>query len=377
MDKIIIEVKGRKIERLIKKLINNKIKLYRIKIINSDLAHIVISKNDYLEFIKLKTIYEYQIIGSRGLINIRKKIKINRLLIIFILLSIITIKIISNMIFHIEVVYNDSKWRNFIIEELAKKGIKKYSFKKSFEELSKIKEEILEEYKDKIEWLEIEELGTNYIIRLEERKINTPENDNKKYNIVSSKDAIIKRIDAEKGQIVKEINNYVTKGDIIISGNISLNDEIKGISGAKGNVYGEVWYKVIVSFPLRYYDEKEKGNKKNIIDINIFNNNFFNKNKNYRIISQNKLYENTFIPFSISINQVKEIEKIDTLYTIDEAIIKAEELGKQKIKSKLNDNESIIETKNLKVDIKDSKIELDMFIVTYENIAQYQEIVEE
>lgn len=376
MDKIIIEIQGRKIERLIKKLINNKIKLYKIKIINNDLAHILISKKDYLNFIKLKTIYEYRIIGSSGLINIRSKIKTNKLLIIFVIISLIVIKLFSSMIFNIEVVYNDSKWRKFIIEELEKKGIKKYSFKKSFNELSKIKKEILDEYKDKIEWLEIEEVGTNYIVRLEERKINNINIDNKKYNVVASKDAVIKRIDAEKGQIVKEINSYVKKGDIIISGNISLNDEIKGISGAKGNVYGEVWYKVSVSFPLSYYEEKEVGTKKNKLNINLFNKNLFSNN-NYRVISNYKLYENTFIPFSINLESVKRIEKIDTIYTIDEATKKAEEIGIEKIKSKLNDNEMIIESKNLKVNIKESKIELDMFIVTYENIADYIEIMEE
>ncbi len=376
MDKIIIEIQGRKIERLIKKLINNKIKLYKIKIINNDLAHILISKKDYLNFIKLKTIYEYRIIGSNGLINIRSKIKTNKLLIIFVIISLIVIKLFSSMIFNIEVVYNDSKWRKFIIEELEKKGIKKYSFKKSFNELSKIKKEILDEYKDKIEWLEIEEVGTNYIVRLEERKINNINIDNKKYNVVASKDAVIKRIDAEKGQIVKEINSYVKKGDIIISGNISLNDEIKGISGAKGNVYGEVWYKVSVSFPLNYYEEKEVGTKKNKLNINLFNKNLFSNN-NYRVVSSYKLYENTFIPFSINLESVKRIEKIDTIYTIDEATKKAEEIGIEKIKSKLNDNEMIIESKNLKVNIKESKIELDMFIVTYENIADYIEIMEE
>ena len=42
------------------------------------------------------------------------------------------------------------------------------------------------------------------------------------------------------------------------------------------------------------------------------------------------------------------------------------------INSKLNDKEKIIETKDLKVDVKDSKIDLEMFIVVYQNITDYR-----
>ena len=380
--KIKINVKGRKIERFIKKLTISGINIYKMTMINRNEINIIIDKNDYNKLLKIKTIYDYSIVDGYGFIKIRKILKINRLFILLIILSIIFIYSISNMIFNIEVIYNDKEIRNFIIEELDKRGIKKYSFKKNFSSLKKIKEDILNEYKDKLEWLEIETLGTNYIVRLEERKLNNTEKNYDKQNVVAKKDAIIKKIDASSGQIIKEVNSYVKKGDIIISGNIYLNDELKNVVRADGKVYGEVWYKVNVSYPFVYKEEKETGKKQNVFVIHFLNKSYNLSLNNYKTkTSESKtIYKNLLFPFYITYEKQKEIEVIDEVYTIDEAIKKAEEKGTKEILSKLNDKESIISSKDLKVDIKDSKIELEIFYAVYEDITEYakiEELVEE
>ena len=69
-----------------------------------------------------------------------------------------------------------------------------------------------------------------------------------------------------------------------------------------------------------------------------------------------------------------EINIIDEVYTIDEVIDKALELGRSKINAKLGESEFIITEKKLKLNIKNSKIVLDMFYSTYENITDYEEI---
>ena len=67
----------------------------------------------------------------------------------------------------------------------------------------------------------------------------------------------------------------------------------------------------------------------------------------------------------------------DNLTGIKEAINKAENLAKEKITSKLSDNEYIIDTKKLKVEENNSKILLELFVSVYEDITDYREIVEE
>ena len=119
--------------------------------------------------------------------------------------------------------------KNNLNEELNKNGIYKYSFKKNYQELKNIKNIILTKYKDNIEWLEIENVGTRCILKLEERIKSEENNTNELRNIVALKDAVILDVKASNGIIVKRTGSTVKKGDIIISGNIYLNENIKNI----------------------------------------------------------------------------------------------------------------------------------------------------
>ena len=89
---------------------------------------------------------------------------------------------------------------------------------------------------------------------------------------------------------VKEVNEYVKKGETVISGSIYLNEELKENVKAMGEVYGEVWYKLSVEYPIINDLKEETGNKKTVYSINFFDNSFilFNFSKYF-----NHLFENT------------------------------------------------------------------------------------
>ena len=376
--KIKINIKGRKIERFIKRLADNKINIYNMEMINRNEANIVILKSDYLKVLNIKSIYEFNIVGGTGMIKIRKTLKLNSLILVFLVIGIIVLQILSRMIFSIEVVHTDKSIRNKMLSELENYGLKIHAFKKSYDEVQKIKEQILTNHKDDIEWLEIENIGTKYIVRLEERKIKNNEESNEKRHVIASKNAIIKKIEAENGEIVKEINSYVNAGDIIISGNITLNEQVKNTVSASGHVYGEVWYKVKVDYPLAYSEKHETGNGQKRLVFNFLNKSYelgFKKYKD-KNVSSKTLLKHIFLPISLTYDNQREVIAIDEVYTIEQAIKKAEERAYAEINSKLNDKEKILSSKNLKVDVNDSKIELEMFFTVYEDITEYQKIEE-
>ena len=366
--KIKINIKGRKIERFIKRLADNKINIYNMEMINRNEANIVILKSDYLKVLNIKSIYEFNIVGGTGMIKIRKTLKLNSLILVFLVIGIIVLQILSRMIFSIEVVHTDKSIRNKMLSELEKYGLKIHAFKKNYDEVQKIKEQILTNHKDDIEWLEIENIGTKYIVRLEERKIKNNEESNEKRHVIASKNAIIKKIEAENGEIVKEINSYVNAGDIIISGNITLNEQVKNT----------VWYKVKVDYPLAYSEKHETGNSQKRLVFNFLNKSYelgFKKYKD-KNVSSKTLLKHIFLPISLTYDNQREVMAIDEVYTIEQAIKKAEERAYAEINSKLNDKEKILSSKNLKVDVNDSKIELEMFFTVYEDITEYQKIEE-
>ena len=283
------------------------------------------------------------------------------------------------MIFSIDIIHNNKDVRKLLLNELNNYNIKPGTFRKDYKDLDKIKKNILSDYKDKIEWLEIERLGTKYIVRLELRELKSEPKVNENRNVVAKKSAIIKKIEAKSGEIVKNVNEYVQKGDVVITGEIKLNDELKSVISAEGKVYGEVWYKVKTEFPLFYHDEKITNNTNQVYTMKILNKTIelfnFNHYKDKKI-DEKVLFSSLYFPFQITKQKQTMIIKKENIYTDEEAINEASQLALEKMKSQLNDNEYVIDQKNLKVSLKDSKIILDTFFTVYEDITDYIKIEE-
>ena len=374
--KIKLNVKGKNIERFIKRLKSNNINLLKIEYIKYNEINIIIYKKDYEKLLELKTIYDVNMVDIYGIIKVREVINIYKYLIIFIVIGIMLLIFLSNVIFNVEVIHNDKDLRNLIINELENYNIKKYKFKKNYDEIQAIKNDILTKYQDKIEWLEIEEQGTSYIIRVEPRIIPNNEVSYEKQNVVAGKSAVIKKIIAKSGEVVKNLNTYVNKGDIIISGNIYLNEEVKDVVKADGIVYGEVWYNVKVEYPYIYSEIKEKNNYQDVYVLKIFDKEFeftFNKFKDKKI-EENIILQNNILPIYLVKQKQQELETISLLLTSEEAKDKAIKEAIKKMNEKLDGEEKIIDYKILNFDIEDDKVILDIFFTVYEDITSYSKI---
>lgn len=369
-NKIKLNIKGKNIERFIKRLTNNNIELLKIDYIKYNEINIIVYKKDYLKILDLKTIYEVTIVDIYGIMKLQKKVSINKFLLLFSLLGILIIVFLSNIIFKIEVVHNSSEIRNFILNELEIYNIKEKTFKKSYDELQVIKKSILEKYKDKIEWLEIEVVGTKYVVRLQERLTINQDEISEKVHIISNKDAIIKDVVASQGEILKSKNEHVKKGEIVISGEIKLNEQVKKITGAIGKVYGEVWYETTINYPLTYNEEKETGKQQTKLVLKVLNKEL-QFGKKYKKIKEDTILNHLFLPFGLYKQRQVEVVNISEVLTYEQAINKALELSKEKIKLNLKEDEYIISTNILKTNLLDDKVEIKVFYAIYEDITDY------
>lgn len=365
-----IKAKGKNIERFIKRLISLDIELLEIKYIKYNEIIVKIFETDLEQIEQVKTIYDIELINYYGLKKYMDIIKKNKLIILTIIFSFGFILYLSNTIFSIDVIHNDKNIRELILNELKENDIKIYSNVKNYKYINKVKQKILNKYKDKIEWLEIENSGTKYIVRLEERKINNIENTSTPRNLVASKNALIISVEASSGEIIRNKNDYVRKGDIIVTGDIKLNETVKNKVSALGKVYGEVWYKVVVEYPLKYNEEKITNDVKNTYSIKFLNNKISLYNK-YFTTKESILYQDKVIPFIILKEKKNKVVNIEQTLTKDEAINKAIDVSTEKMKSKLSDNEYIIDTKKLKVEANESKIILELFFTVCEDITDY------
>ena len=152
-----IKVEGKNINNYIKRLIKNKINIIKLIPISYKEVHIIIKYNDYKKLIKYNTIYKTSIINTYGKIKIKELLKKNSILIINMLIGLVLIIFLSNIIFSIDIIHEDKEIRELLKEELNKNGIKKYTFKKNYQTIEQIENNILNDNKDKLEWIEIKE----------------------------------------------------------------------------------------------------------------------------------------------------------------------------------------------------------------------------
>lgn len=361
--------------RLTEKLYNIGINIYEIKNFDNYLL-IKISYEDYEKLKKYLKSYNISIFSYTGIKKIEKYAMKNFVFFISLFIGVIILLIVNNMIFKIEIKTNNKEIYEMVNESLKENNIKVFTLKKRHKNVEKIVEKILQENEKDIEWLEIVYDGLKMKVLVTEKIKFNSEVEYKHCNVVASSSGKIISMNVYKGDVLKEINDYVNKGDILITGEITHNEEVKDILCAKGEVYGEVWYKIKVSVP--FVEEYKEYTGKNRYNFQIKTNNQKFKIFKDRLKSYEEKYENIYKLNDFEINFVKEKEYIikNEKLNEEEAYEKAFKDGVDKIQNNLSKDEEILVKKVLKKSIFDSTIYLELFVVTKEEIGEV-EIVEE
>ncbi len=352
-----VRIKGRNVQRYLKRVIQDKIHIIRIIPISVREVEILLDYHEYLKLMEYKSIYEVKVLRYYGTKRLKTSFKNNSILFSFMIVGLALIFFFSRVISQVEVIHQDSEMRSYLLEELKRYGIKKYSFKKNYDELEKIEDKILSDNKDKLEWIEIIEYGTKYTVRVEGRKLNEAKNEHQLQHIVSRKNAVISRIEATQGEKLKFVNDYVKKGDIIISGEITLPDNTSVSTMAQGRVYGEVWYQVTLRYPYVYQESRLTGNSKTVYAIYFFNKRYglFNFSK-YRTFESKRDILFSFNLLDIQFVRERQYETLvkDEIYTDSMVEVKALEYVEKKL---MRDNPYIRKVLKMKVLEKNSDSE--------------------
>jgi len=284
----------------------------------------------------------------------------------------------TRIIIQIDILTNNQDLYRAVLNELDKEGIRKYTFIKNDGELGKIKSIIVDNNRDILEWINIERKGMKYVVNIEPKVDKNIEEKEEYCNIISTKDAIITKIVASNGMEVKDINDSVKKGDIIISGDIKYNEETKAQVCAEGIVYGTTWYTIHISLPktyesiiqldkVRYNLGLEYNNKK----IKIF------RPRLVEYIDESKPIVNIF-GYQFQFIKEREVAREYINYTEEELENNINALVREKMRQTLEGESQIIDTKVLKKYDNDSTIDVEIFIVAEEQISDIStEMVEE
>lgn len=359
--RIYLEVSN-ELNRFIKKCIDNNINLYNISY-KKDKMVVLIDVKDYLKIKRLNYYSKIRVVKYDGLLNIKKIIKDNMFYISVIFLSFIWMNLLTNYIVDIEIIHSNSGIRRLLKEELDKNNIKKFSLAYSFEELDNITKKILADNKNNLEWVSIKKDGMKYIVRAEERIIKSEVVSDKPRDIVASKDAYITKVIGSKGNVLVRQGEYVKKGTVLISGKITLYEDVKGVTSASGSVYGNVWYECTVETPKEISSERLTGRKR--YNLNVGNKILLrNKYQNFR---QKNIREIKIFGLKIKFYREEEVEIIKTKTDDEYALNRL----KEEFDKKLNGKGVIIYQKVLKKEENNSTIKYRVFIITNELINAY------
>lgn len=333
-----------------------------------------VSYDDYLYIRRRYKCHIVKYYGKKNIVNIYEN---NKYVLLSLIISFMLLFLLCNTIFDIKINSDDKDIVNIINDSLKDNGIDVYKRKVSFNTLNSIKNKILEDNKDTLEWIEIREKGCIYYIDVTPRvKSNNNVDNTSPSDIVAEKDGVIKHIVVHRGSKVIDNGDYVKKGDVLISGNIIKNENVIDKVHSEGVIYAETWKTVNISIPFKRIDYVYKKTV-NHYYLDIFGHEFTISGKydsDNTINKKSIVLDKPYLFFKL----YKEEKKI---YDYNEVILNAEEAYNEAlnrsaniINKKLSNDEYIISKKVLKKEVKRSKINLEVFFKVYEKIGVTSEI---
>lgn len=346
-----IKVESYYLERFINICISKKIFLWNIKREKSSILYASISINNYKKLRKIakKTKSIIKIEDKKGLPFFMHRYRKRKVFMGFLIVIIVSLIVISNFIWNIEIQGNENINSSELIEELKNQGLKIGTIKRKIDVNEIINKIRLK--RDDIAWIGINLKGTNAIVEIKESK-KAPEilNEYEYCNIVANKEGMITRINVQNGTANVSEGDIVKVGDVLVLG--YLEGKYTGIRyvHAVANVEAKVWYSKKEKF---YYEQEIKAytnatEEKYTLNINNFKINFYktlSKFQNYDTIRENKkimLFSNFYLPIEMIKTTNYEYKNETKTYTEEELKTIGVKKLKEELKSQIKEEKNII-----------------------------------
>ena len=333
-----------------------------------------VSYDDYLYIRRRYKCHIVKYYGKKNIVNIYEN---NKYVLLSLIISFMLLFLLCNTIFDIKINSDDKDIANVINDSLKDNGIDVYKRKVSFDKLNSIKNKILEDNKDTLEWIEIREKGCIYYIDVTPRvKSNNNVDNASPSDIVAEKDGVIKHIVVHRGSKVIDNGDYVKKGDVLISGNIIKNENVIDKVHSEGVIYAETWKTVNISIPFKRIDYVYKKTV-NHYYLDIFGHEFTISGKydsDNTINKKSIVLDKPYLFFKLYKEEKKIYDYNEVILNVEEAYNEALNRSANIINKKLSNDEYIISKKVLKKEVKRSKINLEVFFKVYEKIGVTSEI---
>lgn len=383
-----VEISGMAPERFVNLCCNKKIFIWDLRQVEAGYQFHILAKNyKKLKPIAKKTKLVPKIKKKTGLVFLLHRYRKRTGFFAGLLLCMVLIYILSLFIWDISIQggskYTPEAMLYFLKEKEIYTGIRKKKV-----DCQEIEETIRLAYND-IGWVSAEIKGTRLIIKITETNMPAPAK--KAFapsHMVATKDAIVKKIITRSGTPIVREGDVVKKGDILVSGIISIMSDFDEVlrrepSVADADIRCSSYYDYKDAFSMNYTYKDYTGKQKKGYYISFFGKKLFlyNSGNSYHmydiIVDEKALHvtDSFYLPIRYGIITTREYVEKKGKFSEEEAINRAKERLNRYF-NRLMMNDVIINENNVKITIENNQCIAKGRILVEEPAWEYKTILE-
>ena len=379
---LVIKIKGKRIERFINRAIQKRMVIWDIVRQDELQGKMLIRLEDFFHIKPLlkETNCRVEILSKHGFPFFLRKVKHRYAFFVGFFVFVSLLFVLSHVIWTVEVIGTEKISKSEVLAAAQQVGIEQGKFSFFLDDPDKISANLLTKM-PKASWVGFNMVGTKAQIRIVEKVIPEKPEVAAPRNIVAKKSAVVQRIFAAKGRVMVKPNDFVRKGDVLVSGLIGKEDQPLQVA-ADGKVEGEVWYETEVTIPLKHDQAVFTGAVQRNYYLVVgsrqiklwgFGNEPY---KHFVKNDEKQIFHLKSLGFSLGwdIENEKETKINQVNVGQTEAVTIAKESAKQDIMAKIGKDGYIKEEKVLHQQKENDKVYIKMHIITIEDIAEKQPI---
>jgi similar to stage IV sporulation protein len=380
---ITITVRGKRFERLLNMAVRDGIRIWNIRRVGQEVCRCDMMIRDYFRLRPLlrETGCRVHVEQREGLpfwiIRMRRRLGFT----VGALLFLFGLYMLSAFIWNVEIHGTKQLSPQQVSQAAEKVGVKQGAWKAKLKERDMLQRQMLQLLPEASLVL-VDIQGTKAIIQVVEKEEPEKPKAIGPRNLVAKKRAVIHSILTESGTSKVSVNQFVEKGQVLISGIIGSEQSQRAVP-ARGKVEGEVWYVSNLSLPLsqvQYHMTGEKRQRQYLVlgpfAVQVWP---FKDQPLSRYETEEKRYDLAYAGFSLPIAWKTvthtEIEPITRQLTAEEAVEVGKDLARQDVLKKAGKNAFIKDEKVLHVKAENGKVYVSIHFSVIEEIAVEQPIV--
>lgn len=271
-----LKITGRLPERFLQFLMESNIPLWNIEKTSNTTCEASIYLRDLQTVRKLRrqTEYKISILHGSGLpFRFRNLIR-KKPFIVAAIVSMFIIMFLANIIWEVKIEGVSTEIEKKIHKQLTSYGIYPGASLWKLDDTAEIQHDLMHDIPELL-WIGVEKKGTALHFEAVEKKVAEEKRVSGPRNLVAKKSGIITKTYVANGEPIVQVNDFVEKGDVLVSGKISSyndnppeesedddneeeHEKFKYIE-AEGEIRAKTWYEIDVTVPLEATYETLSG----------------------------------------------------------------------------------------------------------------------